>query len=210
MRRWRNPFKKKKLAIRQVIDQLLLQQPDRLGDGDWLIKVLMRNENAKVVAELKDELLKIEVGALAQKDSLKALRIAIMDAVDAASLNKHLLEMGGDRKAQLSKLYPDWTDDKLAWQYAYAEFQIKCLRLYCLANYGDGAANDWFVFYVKAAEINVSFQTAMLLADASSVAPVLVKPYEEAMRNVRATALEAPVGKSIPAATMINADQPAP
>lgn len=99
---------------------------------------MMHRFSPQAIEEVKDELLQFEHQANKSRQPLQLLRSEIMKIVDSSCLNSALMELSEEQRKAVSTIGETFSDEAILGTYVSNEFQIACLRLYCLSRYGDG------------------------------------------------------------------------
>lgn len=190
-----------RLTMREVAAELLSGPTESTSEHNrWVINSIHQRFSQPAIDELKNRLLATEKRSLNSSSPVRVLRVAIMDAVDASSLNAAVLEFNEDQQAAIRSKHENFSGEKLLGVYLDAEFETMCLRLYSFALYGDGGHQDWFSVYVDGAQEFGKHMARVMLADSgdydgdSAVLATMHDPFLRGKETLRERLLESPVG----------------
>lgn len=104
---------------------------------------------------IRDDLINFEQRLLSSTQPLRDLRREIMDSVDRRMLNREILALPPEARAQLRLHSGDviQTDDQARHYIAANELRLEMLREYAAQRFGDRAENDWFAVYEQACQL---------------------------------------------------------
>jgi hypothetical protein len=180
-------------------------QKDKLSDHNkWVVETIIHRFSPRATEELKNELLQFEQQANKSKEPLGLLRSEIMKIVDSSCLNSALMELSDEQRAAVSTIGETFSDEAILGTYLSNEFQTACLRLYCLAQFGDGGPTDWFTMYAQAAKEDGKHMVNVLCASVGkydgdpALLAQLHTSYQTAMADLRGKLLATPVGATFP------------
>jgi hypothetical protein len=198
----RDPLAKSDMI--KIIEEQFSQKDKLSEHNKWVVEKIVRRFSPQSIEELKNELLQIEHEASCTREPLHLLRSKIMDIVDSSCLNSALLELNDEQRKAVGTMGETFSDEAIIGIYVSNEFQTLCLRLYCLAKFGDGGQTDWFTLYAQAAKENGKHMANVLCASVGKYDgdPAFLAQfhtsYQTAMAKLRSKLLVTPVGATFP------------
>lgn len=190
---------------------------DNLSDHNrWVVETMLQRFSPQAIEELKDELLQLEHQATKLRQPLQFLRAEIMNIVDSSCLNSALMELSEEHRKAISTIGKTFSDEAILGTYVNNEFQIACLRLYCLSKFGDGGTADWFTLYAEAAKEGGKHMANVLCASVGkydgdpTILTQLHTSYKKAMAELRTKLISTPVGAVFPDKPQKGAEEDRP
>ncbi|MFH1146663.1 MAG: hypothetical protein V1736_03035 [Pseudomonadota bacterium] len=162
-----------RMTMQQALDMWMNSReklpPDCRELADLVQTKLYWNE----INEIHKELLDIESLSKMADNPLIPLREAIMNSVNRSLFTAAIMNLDYERKNRIQRKLA-YTDDMLGFEHVSNLFIYNILRFYSMKKYNDGAAEDWFTFYVKTAHSSVmtkiaAFSSGMSKAGRSTV-----------------------------------------
>lgn len=148
-----------KITMQQALDIWMNRSeklpPDCREIADLVQKKLYCNE----IDEIQKELLDIEALSKMADNPLVPLREAIMNSVNRSLFTAAIINLDYERKAKIQRKLA-YTDDMLGFEHLSNLFIYNILRFYSIKKYNDGAAEDWFTYYVRTAHSSVETKIA--------------------------------------------------
>jgi len=191
------------ITMQHIWDSWMEHKDELQEEVSRTVDLVQAKFHREDIESIRKELIDLEKESNDAKDPLVPLRRAIMKAVDEKYLSELLLNLDtDDRKKLENRLEFNLKLEVLGFTFLRSNLKTSILRLYSFGKYGDGAKEDWFLFYCEAAK-RYAENTVNIFRDAvneenGSIAALLGKYYEPMMSRLRENLLKIPPKTPVP------------
>lgn len=169
------------LLMREAFQYFLYEMKHENETRSRRVQLAKEKFSPVQLSEFRQICEEVEAKAMADPNPLIPLRRAIMLEVDSYAREQALLALPANERQQLfdrlNEKGSQFSDVISAGLSLHSEIICGVLRYYSSLKYGDGAENDWFTFYTRAAELKAKAMIKMF--QGSGTDAVLYKAWHD-------------------------------